>query len=164
MSWQVVPLDKPHQRKDFDCGEPGLNDFLRRYARQNEGTGISRTYVLLEEGSPIVAGYYTLCSGSLSFATLPDERSRKIPRYPVPTAHIGRLAVDHVRQGQGLGAMLLADALKRSRQVSRQIGLYAVTVDALHEKARSFYEAFGFIALKDDAFHLFLPLATLDRL
>jgi GNAT superfamily N-acetyltransferase len=164
MSWQVVPLDKSHQRKDFDCGEPSLNDFLRRYARQNEATGISRTYVLLEEGSPIVVGYYTLSSGSISFATLPDEHSQKIPKYPVPTAHIGRLAVDLNHQGQGLGPLLLADALKRSRYVSSQIGIYAVTVDALHEKAKSFYEAFGFIALKDDTLHLFLPLATIDDL
>ena len=107
MSWQIVPLDKSHQRKDFDCGEPSLNEFLQRYARQNEGTGISRTYVLLEEGSSTIVGYYSLCTGSISFATLPDEHSRKIPKYPVPTAHIGRLAVDRTRQGQGLGPMLL---------------------------------------------------------
>jgi len=163
MSWRIVPLQRSHERKDFDCGEPSLNDFLRRYARQNDDKGVSRTYVLLEEGSQVVVGYYTLSSGSVSFETLPDEYSR-IPRYPVPTAHIGRLAVDRTRQGQGLGALLLADALKRVRQVSSQIGIFAVTVHALHEKAKSFYEAFGFIPLKDDPLHLFLPLATLRNL
>jgi GNAT superfamily N-acetyltransferase len=163
MNWQIALLERSHRRKDFDCGEPSLSDFLRRFARQNDAKGISRTYVLLEEGSPIIVGYYTLCSGCISFATLPDEHSQ-VPRYPVPTAHIARLAVDRARQGQGLGAMLLADALKRIRQISSQIGIYAVTVHALHEKAKAFYEAFGFIALKDDALHLFLPLATIRNL
>lgn len=163
MSWPIVPLERSHQRGDFDCGEPSLNDFLRRYARQNDAKGISRTYVMLEEGSSIIVGYYTLSSGSISFETLPDDHSQT-PKYPVPTAHIGRLAVDRTRQGQGLGAMLLADALKRVRQISNQMGIYAVTVPALHEKAKTFYEAFGFIALKDDKFHLFLPLATIKNL
>jgi GNAT superfamily N-acetyltransferase len=164
MSWQIVPLERSHPRSGFDCGEPSLNDFLQRYARQNDAKRISRTYVLLEEGSSSIVGYYTLCSGSIAFATLPDDRRRQMPRYPLPTAHIGRLAVDRRHQGRGLEAMLLADALKRIRQVSGQMGIYAVTVHALHKKAKSFYEAFGFIALKDDELHLFLPLGTIEKL
>jgi ribosomal protein S18 acetylase RimI-like enzyme len=163
MSWQIVPLDRSHQRDAFDCGEPSLNDYLCRYARQNDAKGVSRTFVLLEEGSPIILGYYTLSAGSVAFTTLPDDYSR-LPKYPVPTAHIGRLAVDRTRQGQRLGELLLVDALKRIRQTSRQIGIHAVTVHALHEKAKAFYEKFGFIPLKDDALHLFLPLATIENL
>jgi GNAT superfamily N-acetyltransferase len=163
MSWQIVPLERSHQRDAFDCGEPSLNDYLRRYARQNDDKGICRTFVLLEEGSSIIVGYYTLSSGSIAFETLPDDHPQ-LPKYPVPTAHIGRLAVDRTRQGQGLGAKLLVNALKRVRQAADQMGIYAVTVHALNEKAKAFYEVFGFIELKDDKFHLFLPLAAIKNL
>ncbi|MFW6106855.1 MAG: GNAT family N-acetyltransferase, partial [bacterium] len=114
--------------------------------------------------SDAVAGYYTLSSGSVGFQNLPDEASRRLPRYPVPTAHLGRLAVDRKFQAKGLGGILLVDALKRVRDTADKIGIHAVTVHALNASARKFYEAYGFQSLRDDDLHLFLPMATIREL
>jgi ribosomal protein S18 acetylase RimI-like enzyme len=157
-------LDKQHQRDGFDCGEESLDTFLRTHAGQNARRDISRTYVAIAEGSPVVAGYYTLSSGSVTFTDMPDETAKRLPKYPVPTAHLGRLAVDRQCQGQGLGGILLVDALKRVRDLADRIGIHAVTVHALNTKAKSFYEAHGFLPLRDDSFHLFLPMATIRKL
>jgi len=164
MSWRIELLSRSHHRDNFDCGEEDLDQFLRRYARQNDAKDISRTYVLLDGDGLDIVGYYTICSASVSFQCLPDDIASKIPRYPIPTAHIGRLAVDHSRQGQKLGALLLVDALKRIRIAANTMGIYAVTVQALHSKAAGFYKAFGFQQFKDDQLHLFLPMATIRNL
>ena len=164
MNWRIELLNRSHRRDDFDCGEESLNDFLRRYARQNDAKDISRTYALLDGDCPEIVGYYTICSGSVSFRSLPDDMARKLPRYPIPTAHIGRLAVDRRHQGKKLGALLLTDALKRIRGAADKMGIHAVTVQALHAKAAAFYKAFGFQSFKDDPLHLFLPMATIRDL
>ncbi len=160
MSWRIELLNRSHKRDCFDCGEESLNEFLRRYARQNDAKDISRTYVLLDSESADIVGYYTLCSGSVSFRSLPDDLARRVPRYPIPTAHIGRLGVDRRHQGKKLGALLLADALKRVGDVADKMGIHAVTVRALHSRAGAFYKAFGFQPFKDDPLALFLPMAT----
>ena len=162
--WRIERLAKRHDRSDFDCGEDSLNSFLRRQAWQHARKDISRTYVALPDDSQAVAGYYTLSSGSVCLETLPDAAVRRLPQYPIPTAHLGRLAVDLRFQGQGLGAILIVDALEQVQDLAERIGIHAVTVDALNDKARSFYRAFGFLALKDDPRHLFLPTATIRRL
>jgi len=164
VSWRIELLDRSHRRDDFDCGEESLNEFLRRYARQNDAKDISRTYVLLEEDNPDIVGYYTLCSGSVSFESMPDGKARKLPRYPIPTAHIARLAVDGARQGEKLGSLLLVDALKRILEIAGKMGICAVTVQALHDRAAAFYRAFGFQPLGDDPLHLFLLMETVRRL
>ena len=162
--WRIGLLGRHHQRASFDCNEGSLNTFLRVHAGQNARKDISRTWVATPYESNLVAGYYTLSSGGVSFVILPDEVARRLPRYPVPTAHLGRLAVDRRFQGQGLGGILLVDALKRILGIADQIGIHAVTVDALHDQAKRFYEANGFLTLRDDPRHLFLPLATIRRL
>ena len=162
-AWRIERLAKRHDRSDFDCGDDGLNDFLRRYAGQHACKDISRTYVALPQDSQAVAGYYTLSGGSICLETLPDAAARRLPQYPIPTAHLGRLAVDLRFQGQGLGAILVVDAFERVRDLAERIGIHAVTVDAFNDKARSFYQAFGFLALKDDPYHLFLPMGTSRR-
>ncbi len=164
MSWRIELLTRSHERDNFDCGEESLNDFLRQYARQNDKKDISRTYVLCNEDSLEIIGYYTICSGCVSFNALPDEMASGIPKYPIPTAHIGRLAIDKRHQGQKLGELLLVDALKRLREVASKMGIHAVTVQALHEKAAAFYKAYGFQAFKDEPLHLFIPMKTIRNI
>ena len=106
-----------------------------------------------------VRGYYTLLSGSISFDILPE----KLPRYPIPTVHLARLAVDLKMRGQRLGEVLLVDALERSVLVTAEIGIYAVELYAKTEAAKKFYLKYGFVELKDDDKHLYLPLETLRR-
>jgi len=156
----IEPLSARHDRSAFDCGEHSLNDYLQRFARQNDERGLGRTYVLVVPGQQQVLGYYTLSSGYVAFDTVPE----KLPRYPIPVVHLGRLAVDLRMQGQGAGRMLLLDALRQAARVSRHIGIYAVEVRALHDRARSFYLKYGFAPLLDDRLHLYLSLKSIQRL
>ncbi len=153
----IEPLDKSHQRENFDCGEISLNDFLRKYARQNAERGLGRTFVAVLPGEKRVLGYYTLSSGSIAFDAVPE----KLPRYPIPVAHLGRLAVDSSMRGQGLGELLLIDALERTVIIAGDFGIYAVELFALTERAKQFYLKYGFVSLKDDDKHLYLPVKTI---
>ncbi|MCP9496777.1 MAG: GNAT family N-acetyltransferase [Pyrinomonadaceae bacterium MAG19_C2-C3] len=137
-----------------------MNDFLKRFARQNDEKGLGRTYVAVLPGEPRIYGYYTIASGALQFSTVPE----KLPRYLVPVVHLGRLAVDVTTKGQGLGKALLADALKRVGAIAEQLGIYAVEVYALNEQARDFYLKFGFRELQDDRLHLYLTMKVIRKL
>lgn len=155
----IEALTREHVRAGFDCGDAGLNQFLFKFARQNSEKGLGRTFVAVPSENKAIAGYYTISSGSISFEILPA----KLPRYPIPTAHLGRLATDMKMRGQGLGEMLLIDALQRTVSVSAELGIYAVELFALTEKAKSFYLKYGFVPLEDDARHLYLPIETLKK-
>lgn len=159
--YSVTLLNTQHDRESFDCGESSLNEFLKRYARQNDEKGLGRTYVAVLTGDHHIYGYYTIASGALRFDTIPEK---KLPRYPIPVVHLGRLAVDQAAKGQGLGKALLADALKRADGIARQLGIYAVEVYALNEQAKAFYLKFGFMPLLDDEMHLYLPIKRLQTL
>lgn len=156
----VEPLRKEHQRFEFDCGIESLNMFLKNFARQNDEKGLSRTFVAVRSGDSAIHGYYSLSSGSISFEQVPE----KLPRYPIPTAHIGRLAVDRSSQGLGLGEFLLIDALRRIVNVADDLGIFAVELHAINESAKEFYLKYGFTELNDDPFHVHLPVKTIKRL
>lgn len=153
-------LTTKHDRSSFDCGEPSLNTYLKQYARQNDEKGLGRTYIAVEPGHARIEGYYTISTGAVTFEQVPD----KLPRYPIPVVHLGRLAVDLRSQGKALGELLLIDALKRAAQASEQLGIYAVEVRALNENARRFYLKYGFTSLLDDEMHLYLPMKTIRKL
>jgi len=156
----VVPLSDRHDRSQFDCGEPSLNLYLQRYAGQHDRRGFGRTYVAVSEASVSVSGYYTISSGSVGFETVPEN----LPHHPVPIVLLGRLAVDRRSQGQGVGELLLVDALRRAQRAADELGIYAVAVEALSDRARSFYVSFGFCALTDDRMHLYLPIKVVRQL
>ena len=155
----IEPLAANHNREAFDCGEESLNDFLKRFARQNNEKGLGRSFVAVKSGESKIYGYYTISSGALSFDQIPE----KLPRYPIPIVHLGRLAVDETAQGQRLGKALLADALTRAVSVADQLGIYAVEVYALNETAREFYLKFGFTELLDDRRHLYLTIKKIRK-
>lgn len=156
----IEPLTSKHDRNSFDCGEPSLNTYLKQYARQNDEKGLGRTYVAVEPGQTRIEGYYTISTGAVTFEQVPE----KLPKYPIPVVHLGRLAVDLRSQGKALGELLLIDALKRAAQASEQLGIYAVEVRALNENARRFYLKYGFTSLLDDEMHLYLPMRTIRKL
>jgi GNAT superfamily N-acetyltransferase len=132
-----------HDVSTFDCREPVLNDWLRRRALQNQQSGASSTYVVLDKMR--VAGYYSLAAGSVARETAPGRVRRKVPD-PVPVVVLGRLAIDQDYQGQGLGRALLRDAILRILQAADIIGVRAILVHALSEEAKRFYEECGFTA------------------
>ncbi|HEX8674238.1 MAG TPA: hypothetical protein VF710_20235 [Longimicrobium sp.] len=114
ISVDVAPLEHRHDRASFDSGEPALDAFFRRNARQNQDRGFSRTYVATVQGVSRVVGFYTLASGMVSAAILPEAERRRLPHYPVPAVQLARLAVDRAAHGGGVGKSLLSDALRRS--------------------------------------------------
>jgi GNAT superfamily N-acetyltransferase len=159
MAVRIELLSKRHGRDDFDCGEPALNDYPRRQAGQQQRRGFGKTYVAVDEDGATVIGFVTLSAGQIATEQLPAHL--KLPRYPAPMLRIGRLAVDRRRQGQGIGQKLLAFALSLALEFSDRVGLYAVVVDAKHERAKAFYERLGFISCVDQPLCLYIPLSTL---
>lgn len=148
-------LQPEHDLSKFDCGEPVLNDWLRRRALQNQQSGASSTYVVLDRMR--VAGYYSLAAGSVARETAPGRVRRNAPD-PVPVVVLGRLAIDRNYQGQGLGRALLRDAILRILQAADIIGVRAVLVHALSEEAKRFYEECGFTALPINPLTLMITL------
>jgi GNAT superfamily N-acetyltransferase len=157
-------LNKNHDHGDFLCGESLLDDYLRQYAKQDTKRRVSRVFIATFSGSQRVVGYYTLSATSFMKSDLPAQQAKKLPRYPVPAAIIGRLAVDQTWQGKGLGRFLLVDALDRVLKASMEMGVFAVIVDAKSEAAKKFYEAYGFKAFEIQPLRLFLPLETLQAI
>lgn len=154
----LAPLDAAHDRATFNSDSAALNRYLREQVTQDVRRRVAACFVALAEGQRI-AGYYTLASASLLLTDLPASVGKKLPRYPtVPAVRMGRLAVDQMFKGLGLGGALLADALDRA--ASSEIAAYALIVDAKDETAAAFYRHHGFIALPDSPLTLFLPLAT----
>jgi len=165
--WVIVPLAKSHLRDAFDSGEPALDGFLRRSARQDQDRDFSRTFVAVRPGDRRVLGFFTLSAGRVAAESVPEEDRKRLPRYPVPVVHLGRLAVDRSARGQGLGEALLVRALETALRVSGEIGAHAVEVRAKGEAARALCVKYGFRALVDDPLHLYLSMkairAALER-
>src|SRR5262245_41682990 len=155
-----VLLTKDHDRNSFDCGMPALNDYLKKYALQNQKKYAARTYVATR-GNRIVVGYYSLAYGSVSLEEAPQGVKSGLPRHPIPVILLARLAVDSTEQGRGLGPALLKDALLRTLQAAEIAGLRAMLVHAKNDSAKRFYEKYGFEPSPIDAYRLFLRLSDL---
>jgi len=147
----------------FDCGEPALDEYLQRYASQDIRRSVARVFVAgpVEEPKQ-VWGFYTLSAASVAAQTLPVVWRKKMPRYPVPVALLGRLAVSRQAQGTGLGGILLADACKRVLAASQTLAVAAIVVDAKTEAAAAFYQHFGFIELPGQPGRWMLPKSRFE--
>lgn len=148
------PLSADHLLNDFDCGEPALDDWLKRRAMANRLTGASRTFVVTDQ-SHSVCGYYAMAAGAVSRQAASSSIRRNMPD-PVPVMMLARLAVARRAQGTKLGAALLQDAVNRAVLVACNIGVRAVLVHALNDKAKQFYEHYGFQVSSVDAMTLML--------
>lgn len=161
--WQVELLNDRHERGEFSCGKAPLDVFLHTQAGQYNRKGIGRTYVAVRPGETQVIGYYTLAASSVPFADTPPDLTMRLPKHPVPTILLGRLAIDLTVRGQGLGSGLLMDALHRAQLIADQLGVFAVHVHALDDEAKSFYARFGFRSLLDQDHHMMLPMETIRK-
>lgn len=158
MVYSIRALDAEAQTADFDCGEKALDEYLKRYATQDIKRGVARVFVASPTEQPqAVAGFYTLSAASIAAETLPEKWRKKLPRYPVPVALLGRLAVNQQSHGQGLGSILLVDACKRVAAASETLAVAAIAVDAKSAKAAAFYQHFGFIELPGQPGRWMLP-------
>jgi GNAT superfamily N-acetyltransferase len=158
MSFQFRALDKQALVGDFDCGVPALNEYVQRYASQDVRRNVARVFVCSPLAEPTaVAGYYTLSAANVQCADLPSSIAKKLPRYPIPVALMGRLAVSKAFQGQGLGAVLLINACKKLQMAQDFLAVAGLIVDAKDEQAVRFYLHFGFVRL-ESSMRLFLPI------
>lgn len=161
--WRIEPLADHHERGGFSCGKAPLDVFLHTQAGQYARKGVGRTYVVVTPNDPRVVGYYTLAASSVPFEHVPPMLGKKLPKHPVPTILLGRLAVDSTTRGRGLGEHLLMDAEFRALAIADQLGVVAVQVHALDDEARGFYTRYGFSPFLDQERHMFLSIATIRK-
>lgn len=158
----VAALDLEANRSEFCCGSELLDRYFRTQVSQDIKRRVAACFVA-SDAQRQITGYYTLASASILLTALPQVFIRKLPRYPsVPAVRMGRLAVAQSFRGTGLGAALLADALRRA--AAAEIAAYALIVDAKDEEAARFYHHHGFMALPEQPLFLFLPLATVKQM
>lgn len=163
--WQIAALGPDHDRQAFDCGQPALNTYLQRQASQDVRRRIAQVFVAASPDlTSRIAGYYSLSAASFERRDLPAEAAKRLPHYPVPAALLGRLAIDQAVQGQGLGELLLLDALHRVLRASAALAVHAMVVDAKDAGAAAFYARYGFVAFPSQPLRLFLPMETVARL
>ncbi len=164
MRLKIETLSKKHNRTIFDCGDSELNYFLQKTARQHLSKGISKTFVLIDESDPtMIIAYMTLVVCEVLADEIPHKWKNKYPKI-IPAAKLARLAVSTNQQRKGYGELLIIDAMKKTLNVSRNMGISGLFVDAKHKQAKNYYEQFGFIALPEQLEHLFLPISALKRL
>lgn len=153
------PLTAVHRVNDFACGEPSLDEWLKRRALNNQQSGASRTFVVVDEADQVL-GYYALAAGAVAHQLATGAVRRNMPD-PVPVLVLGRLAVDSRAQGIQLGAGMLQDAVNRAISVSQNTGVRALLVQALNAQARGFYLHYGFVPSPHNPMTLMLCLHTL---
>ncbi len=160
----VEPLDD-HDRADFSCGDEHLDKYFTNQIGQDHKKNVAVPFVLIDEKTKDVAGFYTLSATTVVLSDLPSELAKRLPKYPkVPATLIGRLAIDLRYRGRKLGEYLLMDALRRALEASKQVGSMAVIVDAKNDAAKHFYQRFDFREFRDQPYRLFLPLKTISGL
>jgi GNAT superfamily N-acetyltransferase len=160
----VEPLGPHHDRAAFSCGEEPLDRYLTQQARQDVERSLAAVFVARDSETGRIAGYYSLSALSVELTDFPPDVARRLPRYPIPTTLLGRLAVDAAYQGQRLGKALLFDALRRAYDQRSQVGSMAVVVDAKHDRARAFYEHHEFRRFPEREYRLFVTMKTIGRL
>ncbi|HZR29930.1 MAG TPA: GNAT family N-acetyltransferase [Terriglobales bacterium] len=162
--FRTEPLSKAHERAAFSCGNYHLDNYLKTQASQDMSKHVAACFVLTSDGKTI-AGFYTLSQYSIEAGSLPQEVSRKLPKYPqVPATLLGRLAISNSFKGQKLGEFLLIDALHRALLHSQQVASAALVVDAKDERAKTFYEYFNFMSFPGIQNRLFLLMQTIEQL
>jgi GNAT superfamily N-acetyltransferase len=132
-----------HQLEGFDCGKPALNDWLARHARQAQGAGSCKTFLVTDDGR--TAGYFSLTVGQIDSLDAPDRIRKGMGQYPLPVVILARLAVSNADQGRGIGFGLLQDAIRRTVLIGEQAGVRALLTHPIDAEAAAFYSRFGFI-------------------
>ena len=160
MDFITVDFDKSVNRRTFDCVSPDLNDYIVKYASQDQKRHLSRTFLALGRERTLL-GYYMLASTSVRLEDVAEQERKRLPRYPLPAVLLSRLAVDRSCQRQGLGQRLLADVFRRLYAMSKHAGIAFLAVDAKDEAAARYYKSLGFESSDMDRLRLVYPTAPL---
>jgi GNAT superfamily N-acetyltransferase len=161
--FRLEPLQKSHPRRPFDCGQGTVNDWLRTKALQHQEKRFSATK-LLRDGNGAMAGFYTLATGQIDFADLPSDLVRKLPRRALPVAIVAWLGVSQSHEGEKLGSLLFAQALRDCHVAGQTFAFVAVILGCVDARAKSFYEQWDFAELPGNPFRLFLNSQTLTAM
>lgn len=164
MSIKIELLNSLLNKKGFKCGKGMLDNYLHTQASQDVKRKLCVVFAMFED--TVIKGYYTLSNASVPAELIPKDIKKKMPRSyeALPVTLLGRLAIDEKFKGQGLGGIILLDALKRSYEIaSKSVGSIGVVVDPLDNEALAFYKKFGFILLPDSG-KMFLPMADIAQL
>ena len=140
-----APLAAQHRLEGFDCGKSALNDWLLRHARQAQGSGSAKTFVVADDVDR-VAGYFSLTVGQVDTLEAPERIRKGMGQYQVPVVILARLAVSREHQGLGIGVGMLQDAIRRTLVIAEHAGVRAMLTHPIDEDAARFYTRFGFIA------------------
>jgi len=165
MTYLTEILNTYHNRKTFQCGNSILDNYLKIQANQDIKRKLTACFILNDTANNNVKAFYTLSNYSIPNKSIPETYRKKFPKSysSIPTTLLGRLAVDNRFKGQNLGRLLLIDALKRSYNISKSIGSFAVIVDPIDNDAINFYTKFGFKMLPNNG-RMFLPMKTIEML
>ncbi|HXB66091.1 MAG TPA: GNAT family N-acetyltransferase [Solirubrobacteraceae bacterium] len=161
MSYRVKPFSDGDDLESFDCGHAALNAWLRKHPRRATRQG-TRKYLLIEDNTEAVVGYFALAPHLVERDALPRSAGRGAPSR-IPAILLGKLALDARLQGQGIGAELLTQALVMIIEAARAAGGRLVVVDAVDEKAASFYRAHDFQPSPADTRRLIMKLSTAEQ-
>ncbi len=172
----IEPFDPArHDRTSFSCGIDRLDNYLRLSARKHQEGDFARVFVAVAPGGSAVLGYYALNAHSVEAQDLPQRLIKHAPRRDgvpasVPAAYLSMIAVDQASQGNGLGVILLADALKRLIPLSDEIGLTVVVLDVFDDdgpepfaRRKRFYERMGFMSFDARPERMFLPMKDIRK-
>lgn len=146
------------RRKNFDCGEQSLNEYLTNRMRQHDEKNIAKSFLYVVDAE--IVGYYTLSPTTIDFSeTYPDiAKKNKFPKHPIPAILLARLAIDKQHQGKGYSDLLMAEIVTKAFVATKSVGGVGLVVDALHQKAAQYYEKYGFSISPVDPLKLFMSL------
>lgn len=155
-------LTREHELDDFDCGEPALDEWLRRHARAADASESARVFVVAEDGAAVVA-YYALAAAQVEPRSATARAAKGQPSRPIPAILLARLAVDRRHQRRGLGRSLVQDVMLRCIAAADEIGVRVLLVHAKNEQAKQWYEQYGFEESPTDPLHVMLLMKDLRR-
>jgi GNAT superfamily N-acetyltransferase len=160
---RLEPLRRTHPRKHFASGQPQVDEWLAAKALQHQEKHLSATKVVVDD-SGAIAGYYTLATGQVDFGDLPAAFAKGLPRRMLPVALLAWLGVHAGRQRQGLGRLLLAQALRDCYDAGQTFAFIAVILDCISDAAKAFYQQWDFQELPGHLYRLFLSAKQLEAM
>jgi ribosomal protein S18 acetylase RimI-like enzyme len=161
--FRLERLRRGHPRKKFASGQSLVDDWLTTKALQNQDKHLSATKVLVDDSGEI-AGYYTLATGQVDFGDLPTEVAKKLPKRLLPVAVLAWLGVSSGHQGQGLGRLLLAQALRDCFDAGQTFAFITVVLDCVDDAAKAFYRKWEFAEMPGNPYRLFITAAQLEAM
>lgn len=162
MTYSIRPLEMGHQVNKFTCGKDELDNYLQATARQHQSKNVAKTYVIVEDDKPdVIIGYFTMAIRSMTCKDeMPVSMAKRLPSN-VPGYTLARLAIAKSHQGRGFGEQLLVEAMTKAKAAAKEVGGFALFVDAKDEDAAEFYKKYGFTSFASNPLILVIPIASI---